>query len=183
MQPFLNDQRGVIDRLLQGAFPNDGHAPAKVPKHCCMTCVPVDVSLKFFLPEIAVRLWCGCVSAVLVPVPETAVNEYHSPVFRKHQVGRPRQIPYVKPVSESLGEQSGAKRPFRPRILSPNARHHAAALGSGRDAHGLECVLSRHLRRQLQSYNVELAGGKTRLVYCNRKAAMKLSHKKLQRGD
>lgn len=163
MQPSLNDLRGVIDRLFQGTFPDDSHTPAKVAKHCRMACVPVDISLKFPLPEFAVRLRGGGVSTAFVPVPETAVNEYHGPVFREHQIGRARQISYMKPVPESPGEQKGAKRPFRPSILSANARHHAAALGSGRDPHGLECIPPGCLRRQSKAYNAKFTAGKKAL--------------------
>ena len=161
MQPFLNDLRSVIDRLFQGTFPDDSHTPAKVAKHCCMACVPVDISLKLLLPEFAVRLRGGGVSTAFVPVPKTAVNEYHGPVLREHQIGRAWQISYMQPVPEPPGEQNGAKHPFRPGIFPANARHHAAALRGGRDAHGLECVLPRCLRRQLQAYNAELTGRKT----------------------
>jgi hypothetical protein len=42
----------------------------------------------------------------------------------------------------------GAKRSFRPGVLSANARHHAAALRSGRDAHGIEGILPGCLQKQ-----------------------------------
>lgn len=105
MEPFVNYLRGVIARLLQGTFPDDSNTPAKFVKRCYMACVPVDVSLEFLLPEFAVRLWGGGVATVFVPVPETTVNEYHGPVFRENQIGRARQISYMKPVPESPGEQ------------------------------------------------------------------------------
>src|SRR3546814_6408881 len=44
----------------------------------------------------------------------------------------------MKSISKTPGEKEGAKYPFRPGVLSANARHHAAALRSGRNAHGLE---------------------------------------------
>lgn len=140
MQPLLHDLRSVLDRMLQGTFPNDGHTPAKVAKHRCMARIPVDVSLELLPPEICVCLREGGVTTAFVPVPETAVNEYHGPVFREYQIGRTRQISYMKPIPESLGEQQGAKHSFRPSVFPADARHHAAALRSGRNAHGLECI-------------------------------------------
>lgn len=147
MQPLLNDPDCVLDRVLQGALPNDAHTPATLAKHCRMACVPVDISLEFLLPEFCVCLWDGGVSTALVPVPETAMNEYHGPVFRKHQIGRARQISDMKPVPKSPGKKTGAKHPFGPGILSADARHHAAALRSGWGSHGLERIPPGYLRR------------------------------------
>lgn len=183
MQPFLDDLRGVIDRLLQGAFPNDSHTPSKVVKHCCMARVPVDISPEFLLPEFAVRLWRGGVATAFVPVPETAVNEYHGPVFREHQIGRARQISYVKPVPKSPGEQNGAKHPLRPSIFPANARHHAAALRGGRDAHGLWCVLPGCLWRQSQAYNANFTAGKANTGCGSRKPAVNPIRDKSREGD
>lgn len=183
MQPFLNDLRGVIDRLLQGAFPNDSHTPSKIVKHCCMARVPVDISLEFLLPEFAVRLWRGGVPTAFVPVPETAVNEDHGPVFREHKIGRARQISYVKPVPKSLGEQNGAKHPFRPSIFPANARHHAAALRSGREAHDFECLLPGCLQRQSQAYNANFTAVKTSTGCGSRKPAMNPIRDKSRGGD
>ena len=44
----------------------------------------------------------------------------------------------MQPVAEPTGKKTGAKHPLRPSILSADARRHAAALGSGWKAHGLE---------------------------------------------
>lgn len=183
MQPFLNDLRGVIDRLLQGAFPDDSHTPSKVAKHRCIARVPVDISLEFLLPELAVRLWRRGVPTAFVPVPETAMNEYHGPVFREHQIRRSRQISYMKPVPESPGEQKGAKHSFRPHVLPPNARHHAAALRSGRKAHRFGCVMPGCLRRQSQAYNATFIPEKASAGCCSRKPAMSQIYEKSRGGD
>jgi hypothetical protein len=140
MQPLIHNLRGVLDRMLQRTFPNDRRTPSKVAEHRGMACVSGDISLEFLLPIICVFLWSSGVPAAIVPVPEATVNEYHGPVFREDQIGRAWQISYVKPVPESPGEQKGAKHSFRPSIFVANARHYAAALRGGRDAHGRECI-------------------------------------------
>jgi hypothetical protein len=183
MQPFPNDLRGVIDRLLQGTFPDDSHTPSKVAKHRCVAHVPVDISLEFLLPEFAVRLWRRGVPTAFVPVPETAMNEYHGPVFMEYQIWRSRQILYMKPVPESPGEKKGAKHPFRPSVLPPNARHHAAALRSGRKAHRSGCVAPGCFRRQSQASNATLTPEKASALCCSRKPAMSPIHEKSQGGD
>lgn len=180
MQPLLNDLRGVLDRIFQGTFPNDSHTPTKLAKQSCMARVSVNISLEFLLPEICVCLWGGGVSAAFVPVPETAVNEYHGPVFREHQIGGPRQISYMKPVAESPGKQKGAKHPFWPSIFSANARHHAAALRSSRDTHGLECIPPSLRGRQSQAYTEEFMDGK---MARGAKPATNLIHEKSRGVD
>lgn len=87
MKPLPNNLCGVIDRMLHGTFPNDSHAPAKCTEYCCMAPVALDVSLKFFSPELFIGLGCGCVAAPLVSMPEAAVHEYHRPVFSERKVG------------------------------------------------------------------------------------------------
>lgn len=137
MQPLLNRLRSVLDRMLQRAFPDDSHAPAKSVEHLRMAPVSIDIPLEFLPPELLVGPGSGCVAAALMTVPETTVDEHHRPVLREHKVGGAGQLPHMKSISKPSGEKKGAKRSFRPGVLSANARHHAAALRSGRDAHGL----------------------------------------------
>lgn len=102
-----------------------------------MAPVAIDISLEFLPPELFIGPGSGCVAAALMSVPETAMDEYHRPVLWEHKVGGARQLPHMKSISKPTGEKKGAKRSLRPSVLSANARHHAAALRSGRDAHGL----------------------------------------------
>lgn len=137
MQPLPNDFRGAFRRMFQGAFPDDGHTPAKLAKHFRMARIATDVSLKFLLPEISIDLGSRCVSAALMPVPETAMNEYHGSVLRKHKVRASGKAPYMKSIAESFGKQTGAKSSLWPSVLRANTRHHKTALWGGWDTHGL----------------------------------------------
>lgn len=138
MQPLPNDLCRMIDRLPQGAFPDDGDTPAKIAKRCCVAGVPVDISLELSFPKICICPWRGCKSAALVPMPKAAMHEYHGPVLREHEIRGAWEASNMQPVAEPTGKKTGAKHPLRPSILSADARHHAAALGSGWKAHGLE---------------------------------------------
>ena len=137
MQPLPNRLRSLLDRVLQGALPDDRHAPAERMEHLCMVPVASNISLEFLPPEIFIGLGSGCVAAAYVPMPEAAVDEHHRPVLREHKVRGAGQLSDMKSIAKSPGKKKGAKDSFRPSVLAANARHHAAALGGGRDAHGL----------------------------------------------
>ena len=138
MQPLLNRLRSLLDRVLQGALPDDRHAPAESMEHLRMAPVASDISLEFLPPEIFIGPGSGCVTAAFMSVPEAAMDEHHCSALREHKVGGAGQPPHMKSISKTPGEKKGAKYPFRPGVLSANARHHAAALRSGRNAHGRE---------------------------------------------
>lgn len=152
MQPIINRLRSPLDRVLQGALPDDRHAPAESMEHLRMAPVASDISLEFLPPEIFIGPGSGCVAAAFMSMPEAAVDENHRTVLRKHKVRGAGQLSDMKSISESPGEKKGAKYPFRPGVLSANARHHTAALRGGRNAHGLECLPPECLqKRQLRA--------------------------------
>lgn len=140
MQPLLNRPNSVLDRMLQRALPNGGHPPPEAPKRLHVPLVAIDIAQELLLPELHVGPGRGGVATTFMSMPEAAVNENHRPVLREHEVWGARQLSDMKSISESPGEKKGAKSSFRPSVLSANARHHAAALRSGRDAHGLGCI-------------------------------------------
>ena len=138
MQPLLNRLRSLLDRVLQGALPDDRHAPAESMEHLRMAPVASDISLEFLPPEIFIGPGSGCVAAAFMSVPEAAMDEHHRSVLREHKIRRAGQLSYMKSIAKSPDEKKRSKGSLRPSILSANARHHAAALRSGRNAHGLE---------------------------------------------
>jgi hypothetical protein len=139
MQPLDNHLCGIADRMFQGAFPDDGHAPAKGSERLHMASVAFYIFLKFLPPEVLIGSRRGCEMAAFVPVPEATVDKYHCAIFRKYEIGRSGQFLHMEPVAKPSGKKQGAKCPFRPGVLSADVRHHAAALWSGRNTHGL-CV-------------------------------------------
>ncbi len=105
-----------------------------------MAPVAIDIPLKFLPPELLVGPRSSCVATAFMAVPEATVDEHHRPVLREHKVGRAGQLAHMKSISKPSGEKKGAKRSFRPSVLSANARHHAAALRCSLDAHCLLVV-------------------------------------------
>lgn len=105
-----------------------------------MALVAIDVLLEFKSPEFFIRPRGSCVAAAVMSMPEASMDKHNCSVLWKYEVGGAGQFLYMKSVSEPSGEKKGAKRPFRPSVLSSDARHHAAALRGCRDAHGLRSV-------------------------------------------
>ena len=137
MQPLLNQSRSVLDRMLQRALPHGGHTPAKRPKRLHVSPVTVNIAQEFPLPELFVGSRGSGIAAAFVPMPEAAMDEHHRPVLREHKIRGAGQLSDMKSIAKSSGEKKRSKGPLRPSILSANARHHAAALRGGRDAHDL----------------------------------------------
>lgn len=137
MQPLFDCPCSILSRMLQGALPDDGHAPAKSLEHGRMTPVALDICLQFVPPELLVGSGRGRVTTAVVSMPETAVDEHRRLVLGKYKIRRSGQLSDMKSIPKSFGKKKGSKCPFRPCVLSANARHHAAAQRGGRDGHGL----------------------------------------------
>lgn len=112
-----------------------------------MAPVASDVSLEFLPPEIFIALGSGCVSAAIMPVPETAMDEYHCSALRENKIGRARQPTYMKSISKTSREKKRAKYPFWPGVLPANAGHHPAALRIRRNTHGMDQLPHERLRK------------------------------------
>src|SRR3546814_9842317 len=78
MQPLLNRLRSLLDRVLQGALPDDRHAPAESMEHLRMAPVASDISLEFLPPEIFIGPGSGCVAAAFMSVPDARSEEHTS---------------------------------------------------------------------------------------------------------
>ena len=113
-----------------------------------MAPVASDISLEFLPPEIFIGPGSGCVAAAFMSVPEAAMDEHHCSALREHKVGGAGQPPHMKSISKTPGEKEGAKYPFRPGVLSANARHHAAALRGRWYMHDLDRVMSGRAKKQ-----------------------------------
>lgn len=147
MQPFLNRLRSLLGRVLQGALPDDRYPPAEGTERLRMTPVASGVVPEFPAPEIFVGLGSGCVAAAFVSVPEAAMDEHHRSPPREYKIGAARQSPDMQSISQTPGEKTRAKYPFRVGVLAANSRHHATALRSGRDSHGRDCIRPEFLRK------------------------------------
>ena len=101
MQPLLNRLRSLLDRVLQGALPDDRHAPAESMEHLRMAPVASDISLEFLPPEIFIGPGSGCVAAAFMSVPEAAMDEQGDSILRKNEIWTARQMSTVQPETQS----------------------------------------------------------------------------------
>lgn len=112
-----------------------------------MSPVAINIAQEFPFPEIFVGPRGGGIAATFVPMPEAAMDEHRSSVLWEHKIRRAGQLSDMKSIAKSPGEKKRAKGSLRPGILSANARHHAAALRSGRDAHDLGDIQPRYFQQ------------------------------------
>lgn len=59
------------------AFPNYKTAPTKLTESGLIQCIPRYVASKFWLPVILITARCFPSDSTVMPVPETAVDEYY----------------------------------------------------------------------------------------------------------
>ena len=77
-----------------------------------------------------------------MPMPEAAVDEDHEPVFRKNEIGPPREIFPVKAEAQSHTVGYASDSDFRSGVPIPDLRH------VGASAHGVEPVGHRQSARE-----------------------------------
>ncbi len=83
-----------------------------------------------------------------MPMPETAMNQYHRAVFRHHDIWSARKIPDVQPESETAGMQTSPHHNFRLGVFASDTRHDA---GTGLAVHSVHMFDSLSLRRFINS--------------------------------
>ena len=105
------------------AFPEGDGVPAKVAEFDAAVEVAFAVTLDFCLPEVCVGFWHNEVFAVLMSVPEAAVDEDGGSVFLEDDVGRTREFFHVETVTETVGKQKLAHKKFGLGILAFYALH------------------------------------------------------------
>ena len=117
------------------AFPDDGHVPAAAAEAAQVLAVVRDIPREFLRPEFPVGLGGGGDFTVLVPVPETAVDEDDGAVFGQDDVGLAGEVLHLEPEAVAGAVQQTADLPLRAGVLAPDLRHVPAALGFGKSIH------------------------------------------------
>lgn len=97
-----------------------------------MPFIVCDVPREFVGPELPVAMGGGCAFASLVPVPEAAMDEHHSLVFRQDDVRLAGEGGNIEPETVSRAVQQAADDPLRAGVLAPDLRHVPATLGFGK---------------------------------------------------
>ena len=109
-------------------LPDNNNTPAKTLQFLCHTCISFLVALYLCLPEVYVASRHPETGTALMPVPETAVDKYNSPVFRKDHVRMAWQALVILPVPETLAEQVLTDKNLRFGVFSVYLRHVVMAL-------------------------------------------------------
>lgn len=86
-----------------------------------MLLVVCNISREFLRPVLPVALGGGCDLASFVPVPETAMDENHGPVFRQDDVRLAGEGGHVKPEAVSRAVQKAADFTLRAGVLAPDS--------------------------------------------------------------
>ena len=61
--------------VLRLAFPDDQSLPAESIELLLIVVVPSDIAIKFLAPILHIGLWSACQRAILMPVPEAAMDK------------------------------------------------------------------------------------------------------------
>ena len=109
--------------LLQLTFPDDDDEPTLCLQLPPDLLVPLLVAGDFCLPELRVGLGSRVVFAILVAVPETAVDEDGGAVFGKDDVRGAWKLMNVEPVSESRLPEYTSQNSLRASVCRPVMRH------------------------------------------------------------
>lgn len=101
------------------ATPHSYHVPALRTKPSGRFLVPHDVFLDLLMPKVLIG-GREFASSTIMPVPETAVDEYYGAVFRQHNIRCAGKIVSMKPKSISQPMEQRANENLRPRIPVPD---------------------------------------------------------------
>lgn len=120
------------------ACPDDDYLPTGVKQQLVVLSVPFAVTVNLRLPEGGVGLGQYELSASLMSVPETTVDENRRSVSAHHYVRLARHALHIEPVPVSVRPQPFPDRYLRLRRLAAYMRHAAVALCWCQDiGHGL----------------------------------------------
>ena len=129
----------AVLRPSQRTFPDRDDMPARVAEGGFVVEVAGLVVLDLLPPPCAAGFRQAVVRAMLVPVPETTVDEDDGAVFRQDEVGLAGEQAVLRAVDgEAVGEavEHGPQREFRFRVAPPDAGHDFGSFFRGEDVHG-----------------------------------------------
>jgi hypothetical protein len=88
-----------------------------------MNFVPRSISVQFLQPEFPAVRWRRAILALLVPVPEAAVDEDHGFVFRQDDIRFTGQIVDVQPKPVAHPMQQPPDDKLRGRVFPADSPH------------------------------------------------------------
>ena len=108
----------------ESTLPDDRDAPARADQRQSVAFVYRCVGVEFALPEVSPRRWSRRVTAAVVSMPETTVDEADGLMTREYEVGLARKALVVQPVSETTRVKCTTQNHLGARVLASNTRHH-----------------------------------------------------------
>lgn len=107
----------------QFTFPHYQNCPASCLKLSSVACIPVYVFVELLLPKILASRRHRRISAASMTMPEAAMDEDYSAMFRENNIWSAWQLFRVHAKSEADAMQHGSQSQFRLSIAPPDARH------------------------------------------------------------
>jgi hypothetical protein len=135
-QPLPDSSEQVVrvppDFSPDSALPDGQNPPPGSGQHQPVSRVILRVPVDLRSPEKSIRPR-PLKEVALVLVPQAAVNKDNCAKLWKHEIGRPRQVPSMKPVSETKREETLADQSLRFSVFAPDAGHAIVALRGRKD--------------------------------------------------
>ncbi len=88
-----------------------------------MQLVVFDIAAELLFPVFDVRFWGGCISATLMMMPETAVDEDDGHMLWKHDVRSARKASDVLAETIAKAKEIASDLDFDRSILASDMRH------------------------------------------------------------
>jgi hypothetical protein len=111
----------------QRTLPYERHSPSLLSQTSRISLVARNRLIELAQPKFRSRRRHSRVSASLMPVPKTALDQYCCPPPWKNNIRGARQTPVVQTKAQAARVESTPKGHFGAGMLAPDACHHAGA--------------------------------------------------------
>lgn len=125
MDPCLDGLDDLLERQAccppDGAFPYMADTPAHHRQRTGYTSITGTVAPELGFPPVCVGGWDMEHPAMVMAMPETAIDENHRLVFRQDDIRSARIAPVIDTVAETTGKQCLPHHDLRSGVLCPDA--------------------------------------------------------------
>lgn len=128
-------ERLVTLILFQLALPDGDAVPAHAGELLLLLAVALTVASDLLLPEVGVGLWYLKKLAVLVAMPEAAVDEDASAVLPQYEVRMTGEPWVVQAIAEPTAPEIMSHQQLWFSVLRPDGRHVLVAIIMAQDIH------------------------------------------------
>lgn len=131
MQEIFYCKSRLISTFLQVTFPYCNDIPSQFNQGFLLFYIPFYIAVNHVQPEFSPGFRYNKMPAVLMPMPEAAVNKNNGVVFFKDDIRFAGQFFIVNAVSETFCKKLLTEQYFRLCIGAPDPAHIEAALRGG----------------------------------------------------